>query len=127
MMNQHRMNGSVLSEKGGEVAVIDLEELAERMVRTVRNGGTNDEIKQEFMCSAKLLIENALTLLREQEPIKPYMDYDGQGVWRCGKCGNSLMHPSYYESDEDAKNYIRYCSHCGRKVKWDGTDRKALV
>lgn len=62
---------------------------------------------------------NAIELMKEQEAIKPYMDYDGQDVWRCGKCGNSLMHPSYYESDEDSKNYIRYCSHCGRKVKWD--------
>ena len=65
------------------------------------------------------IMEDVLALLKEQEAIKPYMDYDGQDVWRCGKCGNSLMHPSYYESDEDAKNYIRYCSHCGRGVKWD--------
>lgn len=60
--------------------------------------------------------------LKEQEAIKPYMDYDGQDVWRCGKCGNSLMHPSYYESDEDAKNYIKYCSHCGRKIKWNNKE-----
>ncbi len=65
------------------------------------------------------VIDEAIALIEEQEPIKPYMDYDGQDVWRCGKCGNSLMHPSYYGADEDAKNYIRYCSHCGRAVKWD--------
>lgn len=64
-------------------------------------------------------LDMAMELLEAQEPVEPYMDYDGQDVWRCGKCGNSLMHPSYYESDEDAKNHIRYCSHCGRPVKWD--------
>ena len=65
-------------------------------------------------------LDMAMEVLEAQEPAKPYMDYDGQDVWRCGKCGNSLMHPSYYESDEDAKNHIRYCSHCGRAAKWDG-------
>ena len=65
-------------------------------------------------------IDQALFLMKAQEAIKPYMDYDGQDVWRCGKCGNSLMHPSYYEADEDAKNFIRYCSRCGKAVKWDG-------
>lgn len=65
------------------------------------------------------LMKDTLALLKAQEAIKPYIDYDGQDVWRCGKCGNSLMHPSYYESDEDAKNHIRYCSHCGQAVKWE--------
>lgn len=72
----------------------------------------------ESNCVNRLKMD-ALELLKAQEPVAPYMDYDGQDVWRCGKCGNSLMHPSYYESDEDAKNYIRYCSHCGKAVKWD--------
>lgn len=66
------------------------------------------------------LTDDALELLKEREAVKPYMDYDGQDVWRCGECGNSLIHPSYYDCDNDAKNFIRYCSHCGRAVKWDG-------
>ncbi len=73
--------------------------------------------KDENLLLTYSSIVELLTVLREQEAVKPYMDYDGQDVWRCGECGNSLMHPSYYESDEDIKNYIRYCSHCGRKVK----------
>ncbi len=62
---------------------------------------------------------NDIDFEKEQEPIKPYLDYDGRDVWRCGKCGNTLFHPSYCESDEDEKNHIRYCSHCGMSVKWD--------
>lgn len=76
------------------------------------------EIPPDCLDNCRIL-QDAVELLKEQEAIKPYMDYDGQDVWRCGKCGNSLMHPSYYESDEDQKNHIRYCSHCGRAVKWD--------
>ena len=70
-------------------------------------------------CDRDKIIRNAIELLKAHEAINPYIDYDGQDVWRCGKCGNSLMHPSYYESDEDAKNHIRYCSHCGKAVKWE--------
>ena len=50
--------------------MIDLEELAERMVRTVRNGGTNEEIKQEFMRSAKLLMEKPKRESRAMLPCK---------------------------------------------------------
>lgn len=69
------------------------------------------------------MIEDALDTIEDaleaQDAVEPYMDYDGQDVWRCGKCGNSLMHPSYHEPDEDVKNHIRYCSHCGKAVKWE--------
>lgn len=65
------------------------------------------------------LLKGGLINADASEAIEPYMDYDGQNVWRCGKCGNSLMHPSYYESDGDLKNYIKYCNHCGKKVKWN--------
>ena len=56
------------------------------------------------------LLRDALTLLREQEPVKPEFDsLDGNvGRWRCGSCRISLgaVRPPY-------------CWHCGRKVKWD--------
>lgn len=64
-------------------------------------------------------VDDALVLLEEQEPVKPYLDYDGFDVWRCGACGTSLFHHVEDDSEEDMKNYVRYCKHCGRAVKWD--------
>lgn len=81
-----------------------------------------DNFNNGYGLDMQLMVDSIgimMELLKDQEAVKPYIDYDGQDVWRCGRCGNSLMHPSYYESDEDAKNYIRYCSHCGRPVKWE--------
>jgi len=52
-------------------------------------------------------IESAISLLKEQEPIKPrfYTGY-GRECW-CGQCGSMM-----YAGDN-------YCSHCGRRIKWD--------
>ena len=87
------------------MTVIDLEELAERMIWTVRNGGTNEEIKREFMHSAKLL--------KEQEPVKPKAYYHGEHApemfsYDCGCC----IYP--------IERRFCYCPGCGRKVNWDG-------
>ena len=65
--------------------------------------------------------EAILELLKGQESAKPYLDFDGHDVWRCGNCGASIFHPT--QSDDDAKNYAVFCRHCGRKVKWK-TDRQ---
>ena len=62
---------------------------------------------------------NILELLKEQEAVKPYMDFDGHDVWRCGKCGATIFHIYHNASDEDAKNYAKFCRHCGRSVKWE--------
>lgn len=51
--------------------------------------------------------------------VKPYLDFDGKDVWRCNNCTATLFHPSYTEPDRDEMNYIKYCSHCGRRVNWD--------
>ena len=58
-------------------------------------------------------------LLKEQEPVESYMDFDGHDVWRCGKCGATIFHIYHNASDEDAKNYAKFCRHCGQAVKWD--------
>lgn len=67
---------------------------------------------------AQKLKEDALALLKEQEAVEPYMDFDGHDVWRCGKCGATIFHIYHNASDEDAKNYAKFCRHCGRSVKW---------
>ena len=64
-------------------------------------------------------LDIALALLKEQEAVEPYMDFDGHDVWRCGKCGATIFHIYHNASDEDAKNYAKFCRHCGQAVKWE--------
>lgn len=98
----------------------DLEKVINGLECELKKDCSDCPYDADFNCLGCLALHrDALELLKEQEPVKPYMDYDGQDVWRCGECGNSLMHPSYYDCDNDAKNHIRYCSHCGRAIAWD--------
>ena len=54
-------------------------------------------------------VREALTLLKEQEPVKPRpISY---GIYKCGNCGHYL---------ERIIEVDRYCNQCGRKVLWDG-------
>lgn len=62
------------------------------------------------------VMENALALLKEQEPVEPKEiindfypvgDYRRTLGWHCGKCGRTLM------GDGD------FCSYCGQAVKWE--------
>ena len=62
---------------------------------------------------------DALTLLKAQEPVKPYIDYDGQDVWRCGSCGATLFHLSHTQADENEQNCVKFCRYCGKAVKWE--------
>ena len=50
--------------------------------------------------------------------IEPWLDFNGKTVWRCGGCGCVIFYPNETDSDEDNMNYYRYCSHCGKPVKW---------
>lgn len=66
------------------------------------------------------IIQDALSLLKAQEPVEPYMDYDGQDVWRwCGSCGAILFHLSHTQADEDEQKFVKFCRHCGKAVKWE--------
>ena len=55
------------------------------------------------------IIEDAIELLKEQEPVKSkkYKGFGGHINYIC-ECGNRLI--------DDGCNY---CSYCGKKVKWD--------
>ena len=57
-------------------------------------------------CRAMDACENAISLLREQEPVEPI--YGLHGERHCGNCRNSL-----WVSGQ------RFCASCGRAVKWD--------
>jgi len=61
----------------------------------------------------------AIALLKEQEAVEPYMDYDGHDVWRCGNCGATIFHIEHSQADEDWKSYAKFCRQCGKKVKWN--------
>lgn len=65
------------------------------------------------------LMRDALEALKAQEPVAPYMDYDGRDVWRCGNCGAAIFHLDHTQADEDTKNYVKFCWHCGKAVKWE--------
>jgi hypothetical protein len=64
-------------------------------------------------CTCKLLMRDALAMLKAQEPVEPkkLMEKNKNGYrWRfyCGKCGDEI------------DRLDKYCRHCGRPVKWDG-------
>ena len=63
--------------------------------------------------------EDMLELLKDQEAVEPYMDYDGHDVWRCGNCGATIFHIEHSHADEDWKSYAKFCRQCGRRVKWE--------
>lgn len=69
--------------------------------------------------AVKEAIGMAFAALRAQEPVEPYMDFDGLDVWRCGNCHRNIFHPRFAEDDEGEKNYRKFCYHCGRAVKWN--------
>ena len=48
--------------------------------------------------------DDALALLREQEPVKPI---ERSGFWYCGNCRYVLM------------NHQKFCIDCGQEVKWE--------
>lgn len=55
---------------------------------------------------------DALTLLREQEPVKPKLDDAWPSPIKvCGVCGTCLFCVGDYKP--------KYCSECGRAVKWE--------
>lgn len=57
-----------------------------------------------------------------EKPVKPYLDFDGHDVWRCGNCNTTIFH--IYELTDVGweKAYAQYCRHCGRKVDWNADD-----
>ena len=59
---------------------------------------------------ATAIVNDAITLLYEQEPALPTWS---QGKAYCGKCGQRLPR-------KRADKEINYCGYCGQEVKWNG-------
>ena len=61
-------------------------------------------------------VTDAITLLKQQEPVAP--DVDSEGTCSCGNCGTTV---GYYPVGSNVPDKgCEYCPECGRKVKWDG-------
>lgn len=68
-----------------------------------------DNCSYDF-CSCVLdVTADALELLKAQEPLNPFnpLSPHGGGIYFCGKC-KSLV-----------GTHDKFCSQCGREVKWD--------
>lgn len=60
------------------------------------------------------LLLDALKLLKEQEPIKPTINEYGEAYCVCGE--NVGIIPN---SKSLPKILTKYCSECGRRMKWE--------
>lgn len=61
-------------------------------------------------------LENALALLKAQEPVEPVVDKD---TWKCGNCGHTLEHQQLLGDNVLFHEQYNYCPECGRAVKWE--------
>lgn len=59
-------------------------------------------------------LDDAIEMLKEQEPMKPTRYQEGRWfkTWRCGACGGTLV----FRNGEDKP---KYCTDCGTAVKWE--------
>lgn len=73
------------------------------------------DVEDYFQCRDELL-HDALELLKDQEPVVPYVDSEGITI-NCGNCGETVGYYPAGSSIPDKK--CVYCPECGRKVKWD--------
>lgn len=64
------------------------------------------------------LIRDALTLLKEQEAVKPVRDKEIGRIWLCGNCGTYVGFEDH--DDNDPNEFDKYCRECGRPVLWEG-------
>ena len=66
----------------------------------------------------KLLMKNALALLKEQEAVEPVLDEQTGRIWLCGKCGSYV---GFEDNDpHDPNEFDKYCRDCGTPVLWKG-------
>ena len=64
------------------------------------------------------LAHNALTLLKEQEAVKPVRDEQTGRFWLCGNCGSYV---GFEDNDpHDPNEFDKYCRECGKPVLWEG-------
>ena len=69
-------------------------------------------------CDRSQLLMDALSMLKEQEAVKPVRDEQTGRMWLCGKCGSYV---GFEDNDpHDPNEFDKYCRECGRPVLWEG-------
>ena len=93
----------------------------------MRNG--SDGIMKEYKVPIQSLIDHIKTaldvdpwakemaeeLLKEREPVKPYVDIDEA---KCPDCKVRLTRQEMIGDDMLYEDFFDYCPRCGRPVKW---------
>ena len=65
-----------------------------------------------------ITVHDALTLLKEQEAVRPVLDEQTGRIWLCGKCGSYV---GFEDNDpHDPNEFDKYCRDCGAPVLWEG-------
>ena len=59
-------------------------------------------------------VDDALSLLKAQEPVEPVADID---TWKCRNCGHTLEHQELLGDNVLFHEQYNYCPECGRPVK----------
>ena len=65
----------------------------------------------------ELLAEDAIALLKAQEPVEPVVDKD---TWKFGNCGHTLEHQQLLGDNVLFHEQYNYCPECGRDLREDG-------
>ena len=71
------------------------------------------QVAQERWC-------NTCELKEAQEPVEPVFNANIEpefSVWQCGACGGFILGNAYPNFQKDSRP--RFCSWCGRTVKWE--------
>lgn len=70
--------------------------------------------------SVRCALENAIVLLKEQEPVEPWLSYDGNEYhFHCTACDAVIYHNGASRDETKAREYAKFCRQCGRSVKWE--------
>ena len=77
------------------------------------------EYEGAFEDCTSALAKDALSMLKAQAPVTEN-NMAGLSMWCCGSCGTTLFFKFPKQTDDaDRRFHYRFCSYCGRKVKWE--------
>ena len=92
-------------------------------------GGYNNELEHigctaecpywesENCCNSSKPFQDAIALLKEQEPVEPSIDVD---TYVCPNCGHRLEHQGMLGDNMIFDERYNFCPACGKAVKWNG-------
>lgn len=90
-------------------------DILSKTVKTVKDFNEDTPIKISLQC-----VEDILELLKEQEPVEPWLSYDGnEYLFHCTACDAVIYHNGANRDETKAREYAKFCRQCGRAVKWE--------